>query len=541
MGLDDEAAAVGVDQSVTLAPVDLLARIVTARAAGLGGLDALAVDDRGRGAGVAPDPLAICHHKRVVYPFKAPVVAPGGEPAIDRPPRRQVARHQPPRAARPHHVEYPIDDLAHRPLARPARRAGLPQVRRDDAPLCVGQIGLVSCDGAAMLLSSGRCPRIQVGSRNPLESRWAPMTQPFSKTAADKEPRWGLNLDIDGWLRGIGLAQYAEIFRANDIDGELLGRLTNDDLKDIGVASLGHRKKLLEAIAALTTAPKAPSSIPVAVREPKTHDTAERRQVTVMFADLVGSTALSTGMDPEDLRELISAYQKCVDETVRHFGGFVARYVGDGVLVYFGYPWAHEDDAERAVRAGLELIMAVSGLQTCAPQQVRVGIATGLVVVGHRILSGESEELGVVGETPNLAARLQSIAEPNTVVIAESTRRLLGSFFQLDDLGMRSVKGIARPVRAWAVLQARFVASRFEALHATGLTVLVGREEEFELLRRRWFKATDGEGQVVLLSGEAGIGKSRLTTAFVGLLAGEPHIRLRYSCSPQHTDSALYP
>jgi predicted ATPase len=209
--------------------------------------------------------------------------------------------------------------------------------------------------------------------------------------------------------------------------------------------------------------------------------------------------------------------------------------------VYFGYPQAHEDDAERAVRAGLELITAVAGLKTCAPQQVRVGIATGLVVVGHRILSGESEERGMVGETPNLAARLQSIAEPNMVVIAESTRRLLGSFFQLDDLGMRSLKGIAGPVRAWAVLQASSVASRFEALHPTGLTALVGREEEFELLRRRWFKATNGEGQVVLLSGEAGIGKSRLTTAFVELLADERHIRLRYFSSPQHTDSALYP
>jgi hypothetical protein len=209
--------------------------------------------------------------------------------------------------------------------------------------------------------------------------------------------------------------------------------------------------------------------------------------------------------------------------------------------VYFGYPQAHEDDAERAVRAGLELITAVAGLKRWAPQQVRVGIATGLVVVGHLIPSGESEELGMVGEAPNLAARLQSIAEPNTVVIAESTRRLLGSFFQLDDLGMRSIKGIADPVRAWAVLQASSVESRFEALHPAGLTALVGREEEVELLRRRWLKATDGEGQVVLLCGEPGIGKSRLTTAFVELLANERHIRLRYFCSPQHTDSALYP
>ncbi len=348
-------------------------------------------------------------------------------------------------------------------------------------------------------------------------------------------------MDIDGWLRRIGLAQYAEIFRANDIDGELLGRLTNDDLKDIGVASLGHRRKLLKAIAALTAAPEAPSSIPVAVTEPKTHDTAERRQVTVMFADLVGSTALSTGMDPEDLREIISAYQKCVAEAVHHFGGFVARYVGDGVLVYFGYPQAHEDDAERAIRAGLELITAVSALKSRVVLQTRVGIATGLVVVGDLTGSGETQERSIVGETPNLAARLQGIVEPDTVVICNSTRRLVGNLFEMEDLGPRDLKGIVRPVRAWAALRASSVASRFEALHATGLTALVGREEEFELLKRRWFKATDGEGQVVLLSGEAGIGKSRLATAFVGLLAGEPHIRLRYFCSPQHTDSALYP
>ncbi|MBV9530899.1 MAG: AAA family ATPase [Bradyrhizobium sp.] len=215
--------------------------------------------------------------------------------------------------------------------------------------------------------------------------------------------------------------------------------------------------------------------------------------------------------------------------------------MGDGVLVYFGYPHAHEDVAERAVRAGLELITVVAGLKARAPHQVRVGIATGVVVVGHLIASGESEERGIVGETPNLAARLQSIAEPNMVVVAESTRRLLGRFFQLDDLGMRSLKGIAGPVRVWAVLRASSVTSRFEAMHAAGLTALVGREEEFELLRRCFVKATVGEGQVVLLSGEAGIGKSRLTSAFVGLLAGEPHKRLHYSCSPQHTDSALYP
>src|SRR5260370_6135006 len=215
-----------------------------------------------------------------------------------------------------------------------------------------------------------------------------------------------------------------------------------------------------------------------------------------MFSDLVGSTALSTSMDPEDLRELISAYQKCVAETVRRFGGFGDGCLGAGVVVYFGYPEAHEDDAERAVRDGCELITSVAGLKTRASQQLRVGIATGLVVVGYLIPSGEWEERGMVGETPNLAARLQTIAEPNMVVIAESTRRLLGSFFQLDDLGMRSFKGIAGPVRAWAVLHASSVASRFEALHPTGLTALIGREEEFELLPRRWLKATEGEGPV---------------------------------------------
>jgi len=246
-------------------------------------------------------------------------------------------------------------------------------------------------------------------------------------------------------------------------------------------------------------------------------------------------------MDPEDLREVISAYQKCVAETVQRFGGFVAKYMGDGVLVYFGYPQAHEDDAERAVRAGLELIGAVGALKPNASLQTRIGIATGLVVVGDLIGSGEAQERGIVGETPNLAARLQGIAEPNMVVIAEGTRRLLGNLFELEDLGAKDLKGIASPGRVWAALRARSVESRFEALHATGLTALVGREEELELLLRRWSKAKSGEGQVVLLSGEAGIGKSRLTAALLEAVAPEPHTRLRYFCSPQHTDSALYP
>jgi class 3 adenylate cyclase len=313
--------------------------------------------------------------------------------------------------------------------------------------------------------------------------------------------------------------------------------LTDQDLEKIGVASLGHRRQLLRAIAELKGAPEPNTSVaaPVAPR-----DTAERRQVTVMFSDLVGSTALSARMDPEDLREIISAYQKCVAEIVERFGGFVAKYMGDGVLVYFGYPQAHEDDAERAVMAGLELIQAVGGLKSSASLQTRVGIATGLVVVGDLIGTGEAQERGIVGETPNLAARLQGIAEPNTVIIAESTRKLIGNLFELQDLGARDLKGIAGPVRAWIALRTGSVESRFEALR-TMTTPLVGRDEEMALLLRRWEQAKSGEGCVVLISGEPGIGKSRIVQTVVERLAGEPHKRLRYFCSPQHQDSALYP
>jgi class 3 adenylate cyclase len=260
-----------------------------------------------------------------------------------------------------------------------------------------------------------------------------------------------------------------------------------------------------------------------------------------MFSDLVGSTALSARMDPEDLREVISTYQKCVAQTVQRFGGFVAKYMGDGVLIYFGYPQAHEDDAERAVRAGLELVAAIADLKTHAPLQTRVGLATGLVVVGDLIGSGEAQERGIVGETPNLAARLQGIAEPNRVVIADSTRRLLGNLFELKDLGPKDLKGIAVPVQAWTALRPSSVASRFEAQHESKLTPLVGRDEELELLLRRWHQAVGGEGRVVLLSGEPGIGKSRLTVALEEQLQTEQYTPLRYFCSPMHTDSTLYP
>jgi class 3 adenylate cyclase/tetratricopeptide (TPR) repeat protein len=346
---------------------------------------------------------------------------------------------------------------------------------------------------------------------------------------------------VHEWLEAIGLAQYADAFEANDIDLDLLGQVDDQMLKDIGVSSGGHRLRIRNAIAKLSPASPLSKNEASAATKPKIRDVAERRQVTVMFSDLVGSTALSARMDPEDLREVISAYQKCLAETVQRFGGFVAKYMGDGVLVYFGYPQAHEDDAERAVRAGLELIQAVSRLKSSAPLRTRVGIATGLVVVGDLIGTGSAQEQAVVGETPNLAARLQGSAEPNTVVIAESTRKLLGNLFELEDLGASELKGIADPVRAWAALRPSSVESRFEALHASGLTELVGREEELELLLRRWSKAKAGEGQVALLSGEAGIGKSRLTAALLERLVAAPHTRLRYFCSPQRTDSALYP
>src|SRR6516164_1748757 len=352
-------------------------------------------------------------------------------------------------------------------------------------------------------------------------------------------------MDIVVWLRSIGLGKYEAVFRENDIDETVLPSLTHENLKELGVASFGHRVKLLDAIAALRsdasdrgpsselkTAPAATSAAP--------EDRAERRQVTVMLSDLVGSTALSARMDPEDLREVISTYQKCVSDVVRHFGGFVAKYLGDGALVYFGYPEAHEDDAERAVRAGLELISAVSELKTLASLQTRVGIATGLVIVGDLIGSGEAQERGVVGETPNLAARLQALATPSTLVIGEATRRQIGGLFDLEDLGPQQLAGFSGPQRVWRVLGESGEVSRFEALRS-GETPLVGREEEVELLIRRWQQAKSGEGRVVLLSGEPGIGKSRLTAALSEHIKAEPHVRMRYFCSPHHQDSLFYP
>ena len=344
-------------------------------------------------------------------------------------------------------------------------------------------------------------------------------------------------MDIAAWLRGLGLERYEAAFRDNEIDGDALPKLTAEDLKDLGVVLGGHRRKLLDAIAALRG--PLPNPPPLA-GEGRVGVEAERRQLTVMFCDLVGSTALSARLDPEDLREVIGAYHAAVAEEIGRFDGFVAKYMGDGVLAYFGYPQAHEDDAERAVRAGLAVAEATRRLQTSELLQVRIGLATGLAVVGDLIGSGAAQERTVVGETPNLAARLQTLAEPNTVVIAESTRRLVGSLFEYQSLGEVELKGLPAPVPAFRVIGESRVGSRFEALRS-GETPLVGREEELDLLRRRWEQAKSGDGRVVLISAEPGIGKSRLAEAFRENIASEPHIRLRYFCSPHCQDSALFP
>jgi class 3 adenylate cyclase/predicted ATPase len=348
--------------------------------------------------------------------------------------------------------------------------------------------------------------------------------------------------EIADWLKKLGMAEYAQRFVENRIDLSVLPELTDQDLEKMGVL-LGDRRKMLRAIRDLgntAVAVTAPSG-PVATESPG-RDEAERRQLTVMFCDLVGSTALSANLDPEDLRSIITAYHRCCSEQVERHDGFVAKYMGDGVLAYFGYPKAHEHDAERAVRAGLALVKAVPKLATTAgsPLQVRIGIATGLVVVGDLIGAGAAREQTVVGETPNLAARLQALTEPGTVMIAAGTRRLTSGLFEYRELGSVSVKGFGDPVQVWNVIGASAVESRFEALR-TATTPLVGREEEIELLLRRWGQAKAGDGQVVLISGEPGIGKSRVAQRVVERLSGDPHTRMRYFCSPHHQDSALHP
>ena len=346
---------------------------------------------------------------------------------------------------------------------------------------------------------------------------------------------------IADWLKELGMSEYVDRFAENHIDIGVLRDLTDQDLKDLGVVSIGHRRKMLRAISELAEAGII-SSRPPATSPSKPRDYAERRQLTVMFCDLVGSTALSARLDPEDLRGIIGTYHRCCTEWIERNGGFVAKYMGDGVLAYFGYPKAHEHDAESAVRAGLNIVEAVPKLatQTGSPLQVRVGIATGLVVVGDLIGTGAAQEQAVIGETPNLAARLQALAEPGAVVIAASTRHLTGRLFEYRDLGTTALKGFAENVQAWQVLGASAIESRFEAMRSA-MTPLVGRDEEIDLLLRRWEQAKSSDGQVLLISGEPGIGKSRIAQTVLERISAEAHTRLRYFCSPHHQENALYP
>jgi class 3 adenylate cyclase len=348
-------------------------------------------------------------------------------------------------------------------------------------------------------------------------------------------------VDVAEWLRDLGLEQYAPAFRNNDIDWEVLRQLTSQDLRELGVRSIGHRRRLLNAISALDAVlPDVPRT--AVSRDVQPLAAAERRQLTVMFCDLVGSTELAARLDPEDLRDIIGAYHRAVAGVVTSFDGFVAKYMGDGILAYFGYPQAHEDDAEHAILAGLSAIGAVTRLDVkSAKLQARVGIATGLVVVGDLIGEGSAQEQSVVGETPNLAARLQALATPDAVVIAAATRRLVGDLFEYRDLGAVEVKGIAEPVPAWQVLRPTEVASRFEALRGSAFTRLVGRDAEIDLLMKRWARAKTGDGQIVLVSGEPGLGKSRIAVALEERFQAEPHFHQRYFCSPYRQDSALYP
>lgn len=355
-------------------------------------------------------------------------------------------------------------------------------------------------------------------------------------------------MDVSAWLRNLGLGRYEQAFRANEIDAEMLPKLSAEDLTILGVTPLGHRRKLLEAIAALNArAESTDASAAAATKFKHVHHTGEpegeRRQLTVMFTDLVGSTALSTRLDPEDMRDTIRSYQETVAGAVSRFEGVVAKFMGDGVLAYFGYPRAHEDDAERAVRAGIAIVEAVERLclPDGAPLAARVGIATGLVVVGDVLGSGSAREREVIGETPNLAARLQALADPSAVVIAPATHRLVSGLFEYADLGERRIKGFSEPIRTWRVLGFSRAESRFEAAHAGSLAPIIGREQEIALLLDRWQRTKDGEGQVVLLSGEPGIGKSRVVKALSEHLHDEPHNLLRYFCSPHFTDTALHP
>lgn len=344
---------------------------------------------------------------------------------------------------------------------------------------------------------------------------------------------------IADWLAKIGLEQYASLLAEHHIDVDIFPALTADDLEKIGIP-LGHRKKILSAIAEFEKSKPAIAK----TSEPERASEPERRQLTVMFCDLVGSTALSSQLDPEDMREVLRAYRNACANVMPIYEGFVARFLGDGILAYFGYPNAHEDDAERAVRAALDIVQSIQRLrqELHINLQVRIGIATGLVVVGDLIgAEGATEEKAVIGETPNLAARLQTLADPDAVVVAASTRRLLGEVFRLRDLGSHNAKGFPDPIRAWAVEGLATSESRFEARRSPQLTDLVGREQEIGLLLERKNAAWHGEAQAVLICGEPGIGKSHIIAALCDRIASEQHLIVRYQCSPYHQNSTLYP
>ena len=351
--------------------------------------------------------------------------------------------------------------------------------------------------------------------------------------------------EIAEWLGRQGLGQYAQTFAENHIDYSVLPDLTEDDLEKLGI-SLGHRKKLLRAIDEVWGTRQARDTMKVArtgaeATSPAQHRDAEFRQITVMFCDLVGSTQLSEKLDPEDLQKIIDSYRRECSTAIRRYGGEVARYLGDGVLAFFGWPYAHEDDAPRAVHAALEIVSVVTKISESVTLACRVGVCSGPVVVGEIRNSTASWSMDAVGETPNIAARLQTLAEPNTVLISESTRRLVSATFDLQGLGPQELKGITEPVRAYRVLAAKSAGSRFEAAHAGTLTPLVGRSSELRLLLDRWEKVKEGDGQVILLSGIPGVGKSRLLHELKSHVEKEPHILLHHQCSPYHNQSAFHP
>jgi len=345
---------------------------------------------------------------------------------------------------------------------------------------------------------------------------------------------------LEAWLIELGMEKYLPVLVQNDIDLQVLPTLSDADFEKLGL-SLGHRRKIMAASARIGDA-----LAPVVASLDNIRDTlpqVERRQVTVLFADLVGSTAISGVLDPEDMSTLLRNFQERCAKIIESHDGYVAKYMGDGILAYFGFPVAYENAAEYAIRAGLEIAREVAKMQR--PDQeflaARVGIATGLVVVGEIIGAGASQERNIVGNTPNLAARLQALAEPGWVLVSSSTERLAGRFFDYAYLGEHSLKGFAQSIPVWRMLAEKTVQSRFAAIQ-TGLTgPLVGRGPELGYVMEFWASACNREGHAILLCGEAGMGKSRLLEAIAQSVMMKPHRLLRCQCSPYHRNSALYP